>query len=140
VAERTARERAELTEVRGLIEAPVVLRLARTLPVGRWEVLRPCADDTLTAAASGDLARYAEADRAFHRAVLRLAGNEQLVRVADDLRRRIVWTGCDLTADAAQHVALLDALEERDLDAVGTLVRAHFGLSDTADSGPGYGF
>ncbi|MFJ8823994.1 GntR family transcriptional regulator [Streptomyces sp. NPDC102467] len=129
VAERTARERAELAEVRGLIEAPVVLRLARTLPTGRWAAVRTRADDTVAAAASGDRARYADADRAFHRAVLSLAGNEQLVRIADDLRRRVVWAGCDLAADAAQHVALLDALEAQNLGAVNLLVREHFGTS-----------
>ncbi|MEB3960776.1 GntR family transcriptional regulator [Streptomyces kunmingensis] len=126
VAERTARERAELAEVRGLVEAPIVLRLARTLPADRWAALRPSAEDTVAAAACGDLARYADADRAFHRAVLALAGNEQLVRIADDLRRRMVWTGCDLRADAAQHVALLDALEAQDMAAINTAVHQHF--------------
>ncbi|MET9497215.1 GntR family transcriptional regulator [Streptomyces sp. NPDC006552] len=127
VAVRTARERAELAEVRGLVEAPIVLRLARTLPASRWAALRPAAQESVAAAARGDLARYAEADRAFHRALLSLAGNEQLVRIADDLRRRIVWTGCDLRADAAQHIALLDALEAQDVTAVNAAVHQHFG-------------
>ncbi|MEV3855552.1 GntR family transcriptional regulator [Streptomyces sp. NPDC050095] len=129
VAERTARERAELTEVRGLIEAPMVLRLARAAQPVSVASVRPAAEETVRAAAAGDVARYAEADRAFHRALLALAGNEQLVRVADDLRRRVVWSGCDLAADAAEHVALLDALESRDLPEVTSLVRAHFGSS-----------
>ncbi|MFI0235317.1 GntR family transcriptional regulator [Streptomyces sp. NPDC016845] len=127
VAERSARERAELSEVRGLIEAPVVLRLARTLPADRWASLRPAAEATVAAAACGELALYVDADRAFHRALLSLAGNEQLVRIADDLRRRMVWAGCDLRADAAQHVALLDALEEQDLAGAEHLVRRHLG-------------
>ncbi|MFJ9038115.1 GntR family transcriptional regulator [Streptomyces sp. NPDC102406] len=127
VAERTPRERAELAEVRGLVEVPIVLRLARTLPAERWAAVRPSAEATVAAAARGDLAGYAEADRAFHRALLSLAGNEQLVRIADDLRRRVVWAGCDLRADAAEHVALLDALEAQDLTAVGAVVRRHFG-------------
>ncbi|WP_425244618.1 GntR family transcriptional regulator [Streptomyces citrinus] len=127
VTERTARERAELAEVRALIEVPVVLRLARTVAAARWNEVRPAALETVAAASSGDLARYAEADRAFHRAVLSLGGNDQLVRVADDLRRRVVWAACDLARDAAQHVALLDALEREDTAAVGVLVREHFG-------------
>lgn len=87
VVERTPRELRELAEVRALIEVPVMLRLARTLPAGRWAELRPLAEATAAAAAHGDLAPYAEADRAFHRALLGLAGNEQLVAVADDLHR-----------------------------------------------------
>lgn len=127
VTERSARELAELAEVRALIEVPVVLRLARTVAAPRWAELRPAALETVGAAASGDLARYADADRAFHRAVLSLGGNEQLVRVADDLRGRVVRASGDLVRDAAQHVALLDALEAQDLGAVGVLVREHFG-------------
>ncbi|MBO1331466.1 GntR family transcriptional regulator [Streptomyces sp. VRA16 Mangrove soil] len=127
VAERTARELSELAEVRALIEVPVILKLARTVAAGRWASLRPGAEETVRAAVSGDLARYAEADRAFHRAVLSLGGNEQLVQVADDLRGRIAWSACDLPRDAAQHVALLDALEAQDTSLIHCVLREHFG-------------
>ncbi|MFE6815276.1 GntR family transcriptional regulator [Streptomyces sp. NPDC057677] len=134
VTERTPRELAELAEVRALIEVPVMLRLARTMPAGRWAELRPLAEATSTAAARGDRAHYAEADRAFHRAVLSLAGNEQLLAVADDLHRRSQWPLISapvvrhgvLVADAAEHTALLDALTAQDLAVVEALVREHF--------------
>ncbi|NEA11290.1 GntR family transcriptional regulator, partial [Streptomyces sp. SID10692] len=82
VSERGPRELAELAQVRALIEVPVMLDLARTVPAHRWSALRPLADATVAAAAVGDLAAYAESDRAFHRAVLALSGNGQLVAVA----------------------------------------------------------
>lgn len=41
VTVRSARELAELAEVRALIEIPVMLRLARTIPAARWSALRP---------------------------------------------------------------------------------------------------
>ncbi|SEC17544.1 GntR family transcriptional regulator [Streptomyces sp. TLI_105] len=134
VTVRTPRELAELAEVRALIEVPVMLRLARTVPAARWAELRPLAEATATAAAQGDRAHYAETDRAFHRAVLSLAGNEQLLAVADDLHRRSQWPLIsapalrhgDLVADAAEHTALLDALIAQDLTVVQTLVREHF--------------
>ncbi|MFD8642090.1 GntR family transcriptional regulator [Streptomyces zaomyceticus] len=134
VVERTARELAELAEVRALIEVPVMLRLARTVPAARWAELRPLAEATSTAAARGDRAHYAEADRAFHRAVLSLAGNQQLLAVADDLHRRSQWPLISaptvrhgvLVADAAEHTALLDALLVQDLPVVESLVREHF--------------
>ncbi|MCS0635429.1 GntR family transcriptional regulator [Streptomyces sp. LP05-1] len=134
VIERTSRELAELVEVRALIEVPVMLRLARTVPAGQWARLRPLAEATATAAARGDRAHYAESDRAFHRAVLALAGNEQLVAVAEDLHRRSQWPlvsvpaerRADLVADAAEHGALLEALIARDLTVVESLVREHF--------------
>ncbi|MDX3592513.1 GntR family transcriptional regulator [Streptomyces sp. ID03-2B] len=138
VSERGPRELAELAEVRALIEVPVMLSLARTVPAHRWSVLRPLAEATVTAAAVGDRAAYAESDRAFHRAVLALSGNEQLVSVADELHRRSQWPlvsspatrRADLLADASEHTALLDALIAQDLNVVQSLVREHFTGAD----------
>ncbi|MFE2457379.1 GntR family transcriptional regulator [Streptomyces sp. NPDC059402] len=135
VVERGDRELAELAEVRALIEVPVWLRLARTVPAERWAELRPLAEGTARAASSGCPAAYAEADRAFHRAVLALAGNEELVRIAGDVHRRAQWPPAgspaargraDLVADAHEHTALLDALIAGDPDAVRALVGQHF--------------
>ncbi|MEZ3179068.1 GntR family transcriptional regulator [Streptomyces pimonensis] len=136
VVERSARELAELAEIRALIEAPVMMRLARTVSVERWAELRPLAEATVRAASSGCRATYAEADRAFHRAVLELAGNEQLVRIAEDLHRRAQWPPVgsgpgargrvELVADAHEHTALLDALIAGDPDVVRSLVEEHF--------------
>ncbi|MGW2054996.1 GntR family transcriptional regulator [Streptomyces sp. NPDC001840] len=134
VTERSVQELVELTEVRALIEVPVMLRLARTVPAERWTELRPLAEATRAAAAAGDRAAYAECDRAFHRALLSPCGNEQLVMFADDLLRRSQWPlvtapavrRADLMADAAEHSALLDALEARDLTVIQSLLRGHF--------------
>ncbi|MFE0258135.1 GntR family transcriptional regulator [Streptomyces sp. NPDC059010] len=138
VVERGARELGQLAEVRALIEVPVMLRLARTVPGERWAELRPLAEATVRAAATGCRATYAESDRTFHRALLSLCGNEQLVQIADDLHRRAQWplvtpTTCpsggdhaDLVADAAEHTALLDALIAGELDVVRSLVGEHF--------------
>ncbi|MEU7384614.1 MULTISPECIES: GntR family transcriptional regulator [unclassified Streptomyces] len=135
VVERGGRELAELAEVRALLEVPVMLRLARRVPVERWAELRPLAEATVRAASSGCRATYAEADRAFHRAVLSLSGNEQLVQIAEDLHRRAQWplvggavrpARADLLADAAEHTALLDALVARDVEVVRALATEHF--------------
>ncbi|MCK8434911.1 GntR family transcriptional regulator [Streptomyces sp. D2-8] len=136
VVERGVRELAELAEVRALIEVPVMLRLARTVPAECWAELRPLAEATVRAASSGCRATYAESDRGFHRAVLSLSGNGQLVQIAEDLHRRAQWPlvgggpagrgRADLVADAHEHMALLDALVARDLDVVRALVGEHF--------------
>ncbi|MDN3021773.1 GntR family transcriptional regulator [Streptomyces sp. S.PB5] len=135
VVERGARELGELAEVRALIEVPVVLRLARTVPAERWAELRPLAEATVRAASTGCRATYAESDRAFHRAVLALSGNQQLVQIAEDLHRRAQWPlvgasssrgRAELVADAAEHTALLDALIAGELDVVRALVGEHF--------------
>ncbi|MEU3661056.1 GntR family transcriptional regulator [Streptomyces sp. NPDC032940] len=135
VVERDVRELAELAEVRALLEVPVLLRLARTVPAERWARLRPVAEATVRAASSGCPVTYAEADRAFHREVLTLAGNDQLVRIAGDLHRRAQWPPAgapatrgraDLIADAHEHTALLDALIAGDQDTVRALVTEHY--------------
>ncbi|MGW0332722.1 GntR family transcriptional regulator [Streptomyces sp. NPDC003011] len=135
VVMRGARELAELAEVRALIEVPVMLRLARTVPAERWAELRPLAEATVRAASSGCPATYAESDRSFHRALLTLAGNEQLVQIAEELHRRAQWPlvggprargRAELVADAAEHMALLEALIARDVDVVRSLVGEHF--------------
>ncbi len=70
----------------------------------------------------------------FHREVLALGGNEQLVQVAEELHRRSQWPlpgaprigRADLVADAAEHSALLEALIAGDLAVAESLVRDHF--------------
>ncbi|MCX4696254.1 GntR family transcriptional regulator [Streptomyces sp. NBC_01408] len=133
VLSRTPRDAAGLAEVRALLEVPVMLRLAGAVPAATWEALRPMAAATAEAAEAGDLAGYGDADRAFHRAVLAPAGNDQLVQVSEALHRRAQWPlpgaprvrRSDLVADAAEHGALLDALVARDLAVVESLVREH---------------
>ncbi|MFY1679396.1 GntR family transcriptional regulator [Streptomyces sp. WMMC905] len=138
VVARGARELAELAEVRALLEIPVILRLARTVPAERWAELRPRADAAVRAASTGCPATYGEADRAFHRSLLALSGNRQLLRVADELHRRAQgpWVGvapvrgAGLVVDAQQHTVLLDALAVGDVEAVAALAAEHFAASD----------
>lgn len=137
ITERTARDLAELAEIRALLEVPVMLRLARTVPSDRWAALRPLAEATVNAAACGDRGAYAETDRAFHRALLELSGNLQLVSVADELHRRAQWPlapphplrptrRAELVADATEHAVLLEALVAGDVATVESLAREHF--------------
>lgn len=127
ITECSGRELVELAEVRALIEVPVILRLVRTVAPSRWAELRPRAQEMVRAAVVGDRAGYDAADRAFHCAVLALAGNRQLVRTVEDLHRR-GRSRVDLAAGAASHVALLDALVAGDLPLVESLLRTHFAL------------
>ncbi|WP_181768736.1 GntR family transcriptional regulator [Streptomyces albidus (ex Kaewkla and Franco 2022)] len=137
VAVCSARDLAELAEIRALLEIPSVLEAARSMPPECWESLRPLADEALAAAALADRATYASADGAFHGALLELTGNRQLVAVATDIHRRVQRrpaplapsTGAaELMQDASDHVVLLDALRARDLATVERLMREHVAL------------
>lgn len=134
IAGLTPRDLAELAEVRASLEVPALLRLARTGEPGRWEALRPLAEATVTAAARADRPGYAEADLAFHTAVLRHTGNRQLTTVSAELQRRgqcptagpTIPDPAELEAAALQHGALLDALTDGAETAVERIARDHF--------------
>ncbi|HEV7628040.1 MAG TPA: GntR family transcriptional regulator [Streptomyces sp.] len=134
VAVCSARDLTELAEIRALLEIPSVLQAARTMPPECWESLRPYADQALAAATLGDRTTYADADSAFHGALLELTGNRQLVEVAADIQRRLQrrpaplapsLCAAELMKDATGHVELLDALRARDLATVERVMYEH---------------
>src|SRR5688500_874195 len=63
----------EYTHIRSLIEIPTTAGLAGTADPVALEALRPAAEETVTAAAAGDLIAHVEADTRFHLGLLALA-------------------------------------------------------------------
>ncbi|MEW2258140.1 GntR family transcriptional regulator [Streptomyces sp. NPDC047869] len=126
------RQLDEYTHVRALIETPTVVDLARTADRVSLEALRPAAREIVAAAAAGDLIAYVEADNRFHLGLLALAGNAHLVEVVAGLRGRSRLYGLTslveagrLLASAEEHLELLDALLERDEQAVREVMTRH---------------
>ncbi|MFE3198292.1 GntR family transcriptional regulator [Embleya sp. NPDC059237] len=143
VTELSDRELDEFTEVRALIEVPVVARLAGVVTPAETAALRPVAEEIVAAAEAGDLIRYVEADRRFHLSLLALAGNEHLVRVVGDLRKRSRLYGLSrlarggrLAASAAEHLELLDALDSGDPAAAEQVMARHIGHVRNLWAGP----
>jgi DNA-binding GntR family transcriptional regulator len=118
---------------RALLEIPVVAGSpARSTRPAR--LLEALAQSIVDAAAGADLARYLEADTAFHTALLSMAGNPMLVALVTDLRNRTRLFGLDalvhsgrLTDSAAEHVTLVQLLRKGDPEPVAELMRAHLG-------------
>ncbi|MFF8996531.1 GntR family transcriptional regulator [Streptomyces achromogenes] len=128
------RQLDEYTQIRALIEIPTVVDLARTADRVSLEALRPAAREIVVAAAAGGLIAYVEADTRFHLGLLALAGNAHLVEVVADLRKRSRLYGLTalvqagrLLASAEEHLELLDALLERDEQAVHAVMTRHLG-------------
>ncbi|WP_405867287.1 GntR family transcriptional regulator [Streptomyces sp. NBC_00005] len=124
----------EYTHIRSLIEIPTTVALATTADPDDLKALRPFAMEIVTSAKKGDLISYVEADLHFHLGLLALAGNEHLVEVVRDLRRRSRLWGLTalveagrLEASAMEHVELLDALLARDPEAVREVMTRHLG-------------
>ncbi|GAA2058493.1 GntR family transcriptional regulator [Catenulispora yoronensis] len=132
VTELSEADLDHFTEIRALIEIPVVTGLARTASTPDLEALRPAAAAIVAAARARDLIAYVEADQAFHLTLLGLSGNPHLVAVVSDLRNRSRLYGLPSLADAGalaasaeEHVQLVDALVSRDAAAVEGLMRTH---------------
>ena len=128
------RELDELTEIRLLLEPPVVGHVAGTVPPSGIKVLRSMANDIVGAARLGDLTAYLAADRIFHAELLRYAGNGQLVELATSLRSRTRLYGLKILSDsnrlansAQEHHELLDLIETGDAAGAAELMRRHIG-------------
>lgn len=124
----------EYTHIRSLIEIPTTVQLATTADRVSLEALRPAAREIVTAAAAGDLIAYIEADIRFHLGLLALAGNAHLVEVVGDLRKRSRLYGLNALVEAGrlqdsaeEHLELLDALVDRDPEAVRRVMTRHLG-------------
>lgn len=134
VTEVTDKQLDDITELRALIEVPMVTRIASGITAGEVRALRPLADAICAAAEEGDLIGYIEADRRFHLALLELTGNAQVVEVVDELRSRTRLYGLArlveqraLTGSAQEHHEILDALEARDPARTEDVMRRHIG-------------
>ncbi|WP_016908194.1 GntR family transcriptional regulator [Streptomyces xiaopingdaonensis] len=137
VCRHTAQEAAELREIRALLEVPAVLRAAAAAPDGYRERARRLAEAAMAAAAAGDRTAYAEADRAFHRALVDAGGNGSLGGLAEEVHRRAQWAAWTaagtpalrpasrLVAAASEHRAILDALEAGEAERAGELLSMH---------------
>jgi DNA-binding GntR family transcriptional regulator len=118
--------------VRELLEPPTMRSIAALRP--DLAAARAAAARIAASASSGDLEAYLEEDRRFHVDLTALAGNPMLTAMVDDLRRRTRLPGLaalvgsrELAASAAEHDALLDAIEGGDEDAAEAVMRHHIG-------------
>jgi DNA-binding GntR family transcriptional regulator len=134
VTELTQKDLDDITQLRALIEVPVVVRLASVADPAAIERLRPLAQAIVDGAEAGDLIAYIDADRQFHLSLLELAGNPHLVKVVRDLRARTRLFGLErllqqhrLTASALEHLELLAALLERDERRTEKIMQRHIG-------------
>ncbi|MBB1243541.1 GntR family transcriptional regulator [Streptomyces durbertensis] len=126
VAERTARDVAELAEVRVMVQVPALHQASRLRAPSSWRALRPLADEVLRCAVNGDVTGYAAADRAFHAALVEPCANRRLTRLVEELCRGAQPGLLDRAAAcgvAARYGALLDALATPDLPAAERLLR-----------------
>lgn len=122
----------EMREMLVLLEVPTVARIAGTITADQIARLRGLAEATVQAARARDAGAYVEQDQQFHHALLELAGNSRLVQTVDQLHTHTWVYGMDrlemrdtFGQAAAEHVELLDALEQHDRRRVERVMKRH---------------
>jgi DNA-binding GntR family transcriptional regulator len=122
----------QITELRLLIEPPVVRKVTPDIPKKDLTELRRLAQAIVDRAAEGDLVEYTEADRIFHLRLLSYAHNDRMTNLVSDLRAHTRLYGLadllergELTGVAREHLAIVDAIQRCDPEAVEQLMHAH---------------
>jgi DNA-binding GntR family transcriptional regulator len=122
-----------ITELRLLIEPPTIRRVVPLVPGAELPRLRELADVIVEFAERGDLIGYNEADRRFHLALLAFSGSPRLVDTIAGLRGQTrllglaALSGGELTDSAAEHLTLMDLIEDRDARGAFELMERHIG-------------
>ncbi|MFE5307396.1 GntR family transcriptional regulator [Isoptericola sp. NPDC056605] len=136
----------EILQIRELIEAPTVARVATLATAAQVRALRPLADRIDATAAAGELQEFVAADTAFHTEVLALAGNARLVEEVRRLRGMSRLLGLQglheegrLVATIREHHELLDLLEAGDAAGAEAWMRRHLRHVRDVWSGQGSG-
>ncbi|MFH9075672.1 GntR family transcriptional regulator [Streptomyces alboflavus] len=134
VTEVNERDLDEYTEIRLLIEVPMIRRITRTAARADLEALRAVAEEIVRAAREHDLIGYLEADRRFHLSLLELGGNDRLVETVGDLRKRSRLYGLrglderdQLVPSAQEHVELLELMLAGDARGAEKCITRHLG-------------
>ncbi|MER6031404.1 GntR family transcriptional regulator [Streptomyces sp. NPDC001851] len=134
VTEVNERDLDQYTEIRRLIEVPMVGRITGSATRADLEALRPVAEEIVRAAREHDLIGYLEADRRFHLSLLALGGNDRLVETVGDLRKRSRLYGLtaldergQLIPSAEEHIELLDLMVAGDAKGAEKCMGRHLG-------------
>ncbi len=122
----------EITELRLLIEPAVVGKVTPSIPGADVGELRKLAETVVEHAVEGNLIEYTEADRIFHLRLLSYANNSRMSNLVSELRAHARLYGLsallargELEQVAREHLAIVDAIERRDPEAVAGLMREH---------------
>lgn len=135
VIEVSEETRRQILQLRRLIEVPLMVQVAeRGVDEGLLGRSQELADQSVEAAAAGDLVEFIRTDMDLHLGLLEAAGNEVAVRHVRSLRSMTRLTGLkDLAAEgrlvetAEEHRKMVRALAARDSVQMEELMNAHLG-------------
>ena len=122
----------QITQLRQLIEPPVVALVTPIVPSEDFPALREMAQTIVNWAGVGDLVRYTEADREFHLRLLSYAANPRISDLVSELRGQTRLLGLtsllergELAESAREHLTIVELIESRDVVAVEKFMQHH---------------
>lgn len=121
-----------ITQLRLLIEPPVVRDVTAVIPDEDFPELHELAESIVHWAKVGNLAEYTEADRVFHLRLLEYAGNPRIVELVSSLRSQTRQFGLlplveagTLARSAEEHTELVTLMKQRRAAEAESLMRKH---------------
>ncbi|WP_406231188.1 GntR family transcriptional regulator [Nocardia sp. NBC_01009] len=132
VTEVAEKDLDDITQIRLLLEPPIVGDVTPLIPAEDLPRLRELAAKIVEGAEKGDLVEYTAADQIFHLTLLDYADNPRLTTLVSDLRDHTRLFGLaslakkgELVDVAREHFTIVDLIESRDQDAVESFMRDH---------------
>lgn len=126
----------EIYQVREVLECAAARITPLPAPPSALSELAALQRDHARAVADGEFRRVFELNIAFHRAQFALCGNGQLIEAIEDFSRRVHTIRAvkygdhdHMRAIVGQHLAMVDALGGKDIDAYVAAVRVHLPAS-----------
>jgi DNA-binding GntR family transcriptional regulator len=126
------RDLEDIFEIRLLLEASTVRRIAGPIPDSKRIEFVRLVDEIEGRAAEGDLAGFLSADRQFHLGLLSMLGNQRLIEIVGSLRDQTRLYGLadlaksgQLMESAREHADILESIAAGDGTRAETLTRHH---------------
>jgi DNA-binding GntR family transcriptional regulator len=124
----------QISQIRMLIEVPIMGQVAKLLTPERIAALEEAGEAIEAAAKRGDLIDYLDCDRRFHSQLTSTIGNPRLTELVDRMRRQARLFGLQQLADrgqllasAREHRVMLRVLQSGDVAAAESMMTAHIG-------------
>ncbi|HEY1643867.1 MAG TPA: GntR family transcriptional regulator [Streptosporangiaceae bacterium] len=124
----------QISQIRLLIEVPIMSQVAKLLTPDRIAALNETGEAIEAAAERGDLIDYLDCDRRFHAQLIATIGNPRLTDLVDRMRRQArlfglqqLADGGQLLASAREHRGMLKGLQSGDVTGAESLMTAHIG-------------
>lgn len=134
VREISVAEAIEITEIRRAVEAIVAGRAAENISDEEIVVLRRIETDMRAAVEQNELVRYSELNVSLHRTLRDIAGHGAATRILEQLNGQMVRHQFRLflvpgrpTVSLPEHLAIVDAVCNRDAEAASAAMAAHVG-------------